>query len=259
MNALRDNLAVAAAEQGQLRSTLNAFEVRYDAQIGVLLVELDQIELSISSYQRRISVLVQPINTWMGEEEIISRVFRADQQRIDDEYAEASRAEERAKTLAPDPPEDIAEQIRRLYRKLARMHHPDLAVSDSERSSAEAFMKRINAAMEAKDLDALRRLEIELPQTLDEIIGETRQAQMTWMLTEIGRLEAAISGVVSTIATLKSSSVYEIWQRWQSDRGTLNRLETQIREQITNRSWELNSLIEQYRQTADSRIAEERA
>lgn len=247
IESLRREFADTVAELEQLRVTLRDFETRYDARIGVLLVELDQIELNIAAYRRRIAMLDQPMDNWQAAEEKIVEEFRADQERINHEREEATGAQEQAVHLPPPPPSDVADEIHKLYRKLARAHHPDLAIDEEDRAAREAAMKRINAAMEANDLDELCRLDLQLSHDEDRDLGATPQSRIAKMLEQIERLERALVSAVSDLAGLKASSLYKLWERTQNDPAALNELETEIRGKIATRTQELDSLIQLYR------------
>lgn len=50
------------------------------------------------------------------------------------------------------------ELLRRLYRTLARLLHPDLATDQAERAEREQLMRLVNQAWERRDLEQLQRL-----------------------------------------------------------------------------------------------------
>jgi hypothetical protein len=51
-----------------------------------------------------------------------------------------------------------SEEVRKLYRELARKAHPDLAQEDGERGRREEFLSRVNAAYARGDMAELREL-----------------------------------------------------------------------------------------------------
>lgn len=69
---------------------------------------------------------------------------------------DAGRAGEAAEAPVEVPTADrLAAELKRLYRRLARLLHPDLAPDDGERARLSGLMARANAAYEAEDLAAL--------------------------------------------------------------------------------------------------------
>ncbi|HLI52428.1 MAG TPA: DnaJ domain-containing protein [Thermomicrobiaceae bacterium] len=256
IESLRHEFAEAVAELEQLRVTLRDFEIRYDARIGILLVELDQIELNIAAYRRRLVMLDQPMHTWQSAEETIAEEFHTDQERINREREEANGAQESVAHLPPPPPPEVSDEIRKLYRRLARAHHPDMAVDEEDRAKREAAMKRINAAMEANDLDELQRLDLELSAEQDELADLTPQSRIAKMLAQIERLEKALVSALSDLAGLKASSLYKLWERTQNDPSALDVLDADIRSKIAERQRELDDLIKTYRDEIGQRIME---
>lgn len=257
VEALRQEYASVTAEYQQLLVALRAFEVKYDARIGVLLVELDRIELNLEIYQRRLAVLHQPPKTWKVAEEEIATAFQGERERVEAEYREAAGAQERLRDVPNDPPPEVAEAIRKLYRKLARRYHPDLAGTEEERVANELAMRRINAALEAQDLAELERLDLELPKLGDDIPGESRRARIQWLLAEIERLEKVLAETVGSIAQLKSGSLYRLWQQVEQSPGVLDDLETDLRAKITAKKSELDALVLTYRELMYQRVREE--
>src|SRR5207237_4915957 len=63
--------------------------------------------------------------------------------------------EPEATALPPREEEDEARALKRLFRRLARVLHPDLAQSDAERVRLHHLMAEVNAAYERGDRTAL--------------------------------------------------------------------------------------------------------
>lgn len=84
IDTLRGEIATLVAELEGLRTTLSAFEARYDSSIGVLIVELDRIELELAVCRRRISALRESAEAWEVAEVEIEREFAGERTRISD-------------------------------------------------------------------------------------------------------------------------------------------------------------------------------
>lgn len=246
IEALRGEIAAAAGELEEHRATLTAFEARYDARIGVLIVELDRVELEIATWRRRNDALRESPEILKAVEEQIEREFHSEQERVDEELREASESGRRAATLPPEPSPEIVSVIRERYRRLARRFHPDVATDEVERGYNEQAMKRINAAMETNDLAALDHLELVLPAREPDIPGPTRRARIAWATSEIARLESALTRLVGELAGLRASSVHTFWDRVQRDSSLLDRLERDLTSEIATRRMELHALAQDH-------------
>lgn len=246
IDRLREELAAVIAELEQYRATLIAFEVRYDARIGVLMVEIDRRELEIATLRRRISALQESVEAWYQVDALIEREFATERARIEVESDEASGARQRARTLPPTSTPEVAAAIRTQYRKLARKFHPDLAADDEQRTQHEHVMRQINVAMEMNDLGTLLDLELELPASDESIPGPTRSARIAWSTAEIGRLEGALATRLGDLAALRSTSLYQLWQRIEQEPNLLDRLESDLRAELATTQMEWHALARQY-------------
>jgi hypothetical protein len=151
LKSLRATLEQAQAELIEAEAKLadhmaevNAFEFEFEAKVGHLWDKLDALEEEIERYQDRI-------------------------QMMRDGYLSAERQYRRAWNAPPrsaptPPPEPLSQadedQIKRLYRQLARRFHPDLAADVSERAYRTERMAAINDAYAARsrtELEVLAR------------------------------------------------------------------------------------------------------
>jgi chromosome segregation ATPase len=246
IDSLREELAATVADLEQLRTTLAAFESRYDARIGVLMVEVDRSGLDISMLRRRIGALEESVESWQRVEATIEREFAEERERVESEAREASGARRRVEELPPAPLPLVAAAIRLQYRKLARKFHPDVAAGDEQRERHEHVMRRINVAMEMNDLGTLLDLELELPDADLDIPGPTRGARIAWSTSEIARLEAALAKRVGELAALRSTSLHQLWQRVERDSTLLDRLESGLRAELATAQMERHALFHQY-------------
>lgn len=246
IESLRAELAAVVADLEQLRTTLATFESRYDARIGVLMVEVDRRELEVAVLRRRIAALRESIDTWRRVEETIEREFAAERERVESEARDASGSRRRVEELPPPPEPDVAAAIRAQYRKLARKFHPDVAANAEQRVRHEDVMRRINVAMELNDLGTLLDLELE-PSEIDAgIPGTTRSARIAWSTTEIARLEVLLARRVGELAAIRSTTLYQLWQRVEREPALLERLESELRVELATAEMERHVLTHQY-------------
>jgi hypothetical protein len=126
---LRDRLAELEMEHATLQSELDAFHAEYLARVGVIDVQLQELQAKLAE--------------GTPEAETARRRFR------ETTTAMAS---------VPVPPPPPTEDLKTLFRDAAKRIHPDLQQDASGREHAEAFMKQLNAAYSKGDAEAIGNL-----------------------------------------------------------------------------------------------------
>lgn len=159
------------------------------------------------------------------DERVASATFWAEwrQQREERQRSNkgGNRRRERTKSRA-------SEALRPLYRKLARLIHPDLAADDAERARREAAMRLANAAYEAADEQQLQRLlgiwehndePATTPYSVEDLTHRIEHVQHE--LQEIERRREELAG--SETGELLRLSSTRRWQRIEREAEKLRR------------------------------------
>lgn len=167
IRSLRDEIAererFAAGLQteiAELEKELRTFRARYDRIITPLKTRLDALKAAIAELEaerlrdQRGSVSPTrsswtPPPDYVPVEEQYRRVWEIPRQ-ADAGASPVAEGEARA--------QHREEQIKRLYRALARRFHPDLAADDADRARRTAIMIHINEVYAERDLGALMTL-----------------------------------------------------------------------------------------------------
>lgn len=111
---------------------------------------------------------------------------------VDDEEAAGGEGE----GVAPEPDvEPAAVVLKRLYRRLARVLHPDLAQDDAERARLGDLMARVNAAYAKRDLTALEVMAARLGAgaPLGDLSPDERRAHLERRASTLARIAASLS------------------------------------------------------------------
>ena len=143
---LADELSQAEAELAEVRNLLAVFGRAHARMFAPLLAELDEIEARIAEVHA-------------------ARSGRADDQRDAETARERAQQsarqadEEKVRATRAEPPRPAPTgEAKRMYRKLARRCHPDLADDESDRQRREVFMARVNDAYTRGDIGLLAQL-----------------------------------------------------------------------------------------------------
>jgi prefoldin subunit 5 len=101
------------------------------------------------------------------------------------------------------------EQIRDLFRKLAKRFHPDLTADPDEKIKREQIMAQVNLAYTARDLEALIKLD-ETPD-IARVNGSLSQAkQIAQLRAELKRLDLVITELETTIRQIDTSPIMQL-------------------------------------------------
>ena len=138
--SLRDRLAELEVEHATLRAELVAFEADYLRIVGVVAVQLQELEA-------RILALLAARSGSDGD--------RAAADAAEQRFRETTTALRAIPVPAGPPPTD---DLKTLFRDAAKRMHPDLVQDEGGRTHAEAFMKRLNDSYKKGDGEAIRNL-----------------------------------------------------------------------------------------------------
>ncbi|MBC8287801.1 MAG: hypothetical protein H8E42_10060 [Nitrospinae bacterium] len=142
---LRRKLADKELELSTENAQLHLFERRYQNVVGQLYAELDQVKAQV-----------------MG---LASKVFP----KADNFREEAESAREQAREFQEESPEaekpgkefNPPENLKKLFRRVAKRIHPDLASSATERERRHDLMAKLNQAYDGLDEEAIRSILLE--------------------------------------------------------------------------------------------------
>jgi muconolactone delta-isomerase len=211
-----EQLKIAEAELSELNRQLSAFEAVVDAQLGALLDQLSELNAETASLDATLRHIRE------------ARLFGSDQM----QYLEGAPQPARKSNMAEVSPLGLADRatihakdgaragsaalpvpdIKTLYRKLARRHHPDLAQNSADRLAAHEQMAEINRLYQAGDIRALMRLAgmwlpygLELPDDLSLLKGKTSIS-----LSEQEQAEQKLKAVRAQISRLSDLPILKL-------------------------------------------------
>ena len=111
-----------------LKLEVRQFEREYNARVGQFYIELDKADLETKEYRLRLRLMREGV----ADDEVEMRVeacFRTERQRLEEYEQETAEAKEYPEATKPKPvlPKEQMKQLRKLYLRLAKTHHPDKA------------------------------------------------------------------------------------------------------------------------------------
>lgn len=131
------------------------------------------------------------------------------------ESAEAtSVAEPQALIVDFKPSEDI----KRLYREIAKRIHPDLATEDRERAKRNQLMAEVNRAYAEGDEARLTAILNEWETSPDAVTGDGVGAELVRTIRKIHQVESRLATIEIEIARLNDSELSVLHARVEAER-----------------------------------------
>jgi len=194
---LEDDLALKELDLTTLQVFLEDLRRRYLRIVGVKLATHDDIEAQIAEILARID----PKN-----EEIKKEADRSRTQAQESANATGSIAAEEYEAEPFKPSEDL----KQLYRDLARKVHPDLAPDEQARERRNRFMQEVNQAYAERNEERLRFLLNELESSPDSVSGEGTGAELIRIIRQLALVRARIEAIGREMENLKESELYKL-------------------------------------------------
>jgi hypothetical protein len=199
LSELEETLAQKELALSTLQVELHVFEVRYLDTVGKRYAELDEVEADIAELQASL----EPHNT-----ELVER-------------AESARARAQESADALDAGRDLpvrragppSESLKKLFRKVARVIHPDLAEDEEVRAKRQTLMAAANRAYLAGDEEGLASVLKEWEESPETVVGHGTAAELLRAIRQIARVQTRIEAIEQEIAALRDGELYRLRDR----------------------------------------------
>lgn len=194
LKLIRIELAQASAELESLNEDLVEFEQLYEAQVGHLLTKLLLVEKEVAHYLERIQALRDAQQFGSGYRSAEAQ-FREKWQHIPEEPVQGKPTFN---------PQVESNQIKKLYRQLARHYHPDLAGDEDEKLIRNKKMAAINDAYSAGsvielmaltedlDSDVSNKLFNNLDNQTEQTMAQALQQELSWSRKRLRQIKQEI-------------------------------------------------------------------
>lgn len=146
----------------------------------------------------------------------------------------------------PMPRED-ADEIRRLYRQLARTFHPDLTGNERERAFRQEVMLRINHAWDTRDIHAMRAIGEDVRDLLAGKMLSVVAWQLAWHRRELARIEVECTKLRSRIDALRASKTMALWHNPSLANAAIARHISRLQKEIAALNARRESALEEFR------------
>jgi hypothetical protein len=226
---IENELAERELRLAGIRGELAAFQRRYFRTVGLLYVELDEINAQTAEQQAR-SVKTEAATSAAASARQRARESRA---ALDAQATEA-------RDFAPSA------ELKSLYREVAKRVHPDLAADAADRSKRERLMAQANQAYEQGDADRLRKILEEYETSPESVHGSGVAADLVRVIRKIAQAKKRLAQIDPEIHELLDSDLAKLKakaEEWQKQgRDLLVEMAERVQEQIAGARRRLEEL-----------------
>lgn len=216
---LEEELAERELGLANLRAELGAFERRYVKLVGVLYAELDEINAQLTERRARQSGTPEAKGT-------------ADQARAQAEQSRSAVYAELAKPQESPP----SQELKRLYREVAKRIHPDLATEPADRTRRQQLMAKANQAYQDGDAALLREILQEYDSSPESVEGSGVAADLVRIIRKIKQVKIRLTQIDQETEKLLGSNIGKLKakaeEREKEGHNLLDELASRVREEI---------------------------
>lgn len=230
---LQQELAQRELDLTTLEIDLRAFEMRYLRIVGSRYAVLDEIEAKIAQF----NALSNPENAAAREKAEAAR-------------KQADESAQRTTVPSTDSAKNEfkpSEDLKTLYREVAKQIHPDLSEDEAERIPREVLMTEANLAFENGDTERLRQILHEWESSPESFKGEGTAAELIRVIRKIAQVRERLHAIDGQIAVLNNSDQFQLKKRVEeSEMGgidLLGRMAQDIDKRIAAAQIELDAVI----------------
>lgn len=232
LTAISDELAERELDLSTLNAELHAFERRYLRTVGTKYAELDDLEAQIAETMAR--------DNPRGSREQEQAAQARAQARESAQATGTAQETEQPGVFKP------SEELKALYRQLARRAHPDLATDDNDRARRTGFMAEVNRAYQDGDAARLQALWVQWEGSPEAVGGEGIGADLVRVIRKIAKAHNRLQLIEAEIAKMRESDLFRLRQKVreaeQEGRDLLEEMATALEPRIASARKRLTQL-----------------
>ena len=234
LDELADQLASREAEFAALDADFGRFRESYLARFAPLYAELDRIEAEIERV--------------VASRALEGKLAESARARADQAEARAHESASAAEQVASRQDQRFvpAQDLKAIYRLVAKAVHPDLATDDEERARRTRAMARASEAYAAGDEETLRRILDQERERPEAIIGDDIRAQLVRVLRKQTQIRTRFAELDDLAHSLGADPMFLLFEQcrsgWEAGGDPLAEDEHQLRAKIAFASSRLAAL-----------------
>jgi len=176
-----------------LQSNVNAFEYRYINLAGKQFAKLESLKAK----------LIEVVNLFSNEDKLPSINLN-----FDEEFLNFTSGNDLDISSLSNP---VNEDIKNLFRKVAKKIHPDLSNNEEERVIREELMKRANKALSENNINSLLEILSEWESRPESINGDETGAKLVRVIRKISQIRNRLKNIEKEQLELENSEIYKLY------------------------------------------------
>jgi hypothetical protein len=193
--SLEADLIQRELDLATLRAELTSFENGYLGTVGLLYAELDQIKAQIAEADAR----RRPSDLGMQEAAARART-------------QAEESFQNARAIG-ESKSKLTESLKKLFREVAKLIHPDLATNDADRGRRQKLMAEANRAYEDGDEVRLQAILTEWETSPESFEGEGVGPELIRLIRKISQIQRRFVEIEAEMQQLSTSDLYQLWAK----------------------------------------------
>jgi hypothetical protein len=182
---------------------VRAFESVYIDRVGLIYAELDEVNSEIAAILAERSP-TEP-QFLRNAQEAADRA-RASRSEVDQSGHNAIASVERSDDLV------------KLYRKAARILHPDLTTDEAEKDRRRIAMGAVNEAYEKGDFEAIQRVLEDWEVSPDSILGDGIVAELIRVIRRLSQVRMRLLEIEKSIDALRLTDIFVLFKQHEESK-----------------------------------------
>jgi hypothetical protein len=178
-----------------IRSELSAFEFKYHCTVGRRYAELDLLEANLAGAETF-------SNSAWGDRQAMPAIS-ADEQKWLGAFRFLAR-QDAAVNVRPSKP------LKRLYREVAKLIHPDLGLDEKDRLKRQSLMTQANEAYRSGDGHKLRAILLHWRSSPESVVGDGPGVELVRVIRRVDQVRRRIRLLVRKMEALRRSELYRL-------------------------------------------------
>ena len=201
-----------------------------DEELEKKKTELTGLETELAQRELDLTTLQAELHAFEREYFRVIGIRYTELDRIEDQIAEYMASLEAIKAFKP------SQNLKQLYRDVAKLIHPDLATDEKERLRRQELMAQVNQAYENGDEEKIREILQSWENSPESIRGGGVAAELVRTIRKIAQGKQRLNTIFMEIDLLEKTELYQLKSSVnmaeKSGRNLLSEMATQLDEQI---------------------------